>query len=96
MALSFPQSQFGASYIVGMFRISRMEGGWSFCLEGAPVSNKVSERGIPKFYGDSEGGGYPFYYIQKCSKSCNPRITCVKYVTFFFGDAFQNRIFPLK
>ena len=29
-------------------------------MAGVPVSNKVSEGGVPKFYGDSEGG-YPFF-----------------------------------
>ena len=36
-----------------------VRGGDPFAGGGAPISDEVSE-GVPKFYGDSEGGGYIF------------------------------------
>ena len=48
----------------GLFRISR-KGGGPFARGGVPVSDKVSEGGLPKFYGDSEGGGVSIFYTHK-------------------------------
>ena len=52
--------------IKGLFRISRKEGGGTFA-GGLPVSNKVSEGEVPKFYGDSERGVCVFnrHFFQK-------------------------------
>ena len=38
-----------------------VRGGGGPFVRGVPVSNKVSEWGVPKFYGDNGGGRHPFF-----------------------------------